>query len=62
MENNNSYNLMNQITQESKSLWRIKNHYENEATTPELKVFWEKLAQEKESYISEMKRFLKNEM
>lgn len=62
MQNNNSYNLMNQFTQESKSLWRIKNHYIGEAMSPELKVFWEKLAADKESHIAEMKQFLKNEM
>lgn len=62
MENNNSYNLMTQITQESKSLWRIQNHYVQEATNLELKAFWEKLAKDKESHITEMKAFLKAEM
>jgi hypothetical protein len=62
MEQNNTYNLMNQITQESKSLWRIKNTYEKEATSDELKAFWLKLAGEKEASIAMMKEFLKSEL
>lgn len=62
MEQNNTYNLMNQITQESKSLWRIKNTYEKEATSDELKAFWIKLAGEKEASIAAMKEFLKSEL
>ncbi|HWC57470.1 MAG TPA: hypothetical protein VG621_00750 [Candidatus Paceibacterota bacterium] len=53
---------MNQITQESKSLWRIRNHYIGEATSDEQKAFWTKLAQEKESLIEEMKNLLKAQM
>ena len=62
MENNTVYNLMTQITQESKSLWRIVNHYQKEASTTELQAFWDKLAKDKESQILEMKAFLKAEM
>jgi hypothetical protein len=62
MEQNNTYNLMNQITQESKSLWRIKNTYEKEAASDELKAFWLKLASEKEAAIAAMKGFLKSEL
>lgn len=53
---------MNQITQESKSLWRIKNNYLNESSSDEQKAFWTKLAEQKESLIEEMKNFLKAEM
>ena len=53
---------MNQITQESKSLWRIKNNYQKEAKNKDLKAFWTKLAKEKEAHLKEMKDFLKKEL
>lgn len=62
MEHNNTYNLMTQMTQESKSLWRIKNNYINEAETPEMKAFWTKLAEDKETHLKEMKVLLKIEL
>jgi len=62
MEHNNTYNLMNQITQESKSLWRIKKNYIKEAKSKDLKSFWTKLAKEKETHLKEMKAFLKSEL
>lgn len=62
MQNNNVYNLMNQITQESKSLWRIRNHYVGEATTEEQKALWTKLADQKEALIEELRTLLKAEM
>jgi hydrogenase maturation factor HypF (carbamoyltransferase family) len=60
MENNNVYNLMNQMTQESKSLWRIKNIYHTEAESEELKAFWMKQAEQKEQAITELKELIKN--
>ena len=59
MENNNTYNLMHQLTQESKSLWRIKNNYHNEASSEEEKSFWKKLESEKEAAIAELKSLIK---
>ena len=53
---------MNQITQESKSLWRIRNHYVGEATTEEQKALWTKLADQKEALIEELRTLLKAEM
>jgi hypothetical protein len=53
---------MTQMTQESKSLWRIKNDYIAEAQTEEMKAFWMKLAQEKEAHLAEMKALLKTEL
>lgn len=50
---------MHQLTQESKSLWRIKNNYLTEALTEEEKTFWNKLAQDKEAYIAELKSLIK---
>ena len=53
---------MTQMTQESKSLWRIKNNYITEAETEEMKAFWTKMAQEKEAHLKEMKALLKIEL
>ncbi len=62
METNNVYNLMHQLTQESKSLWRIKNNYQAEAVSDEENAFWMKLAQEKEATITELKELIKKAM
>lgn len=59
MENNHLYNLMHQLTQESKSLWRIKNNYTNESLSEEEKSFWTKLATDKETHITELKELIK---
>ena len=50
---------MNQMTQESKSLWRIKNIYHTEAESEELKTFWMKQAEQKETAIAELKELIK---
>lgn len=50
---------MHQLTQESKSLWRITNNYQNESLSEEEKVFWTKLAADKESHILELKALIK---
>jgi hypothetical protein len=60
MENNNVYNLMNQMTQESKSLWRIKNIYHTEAESEELKNFWLSQIEQKEQTIARLKELIKN--
>ena len=53
---------MNQMTQESKSLWRIKKNYLKEAKTKQMKAFWTKMAKDKESHLKEMKAMLKSEL
>lgn len=53
---------MTQMTQESKSLWRIKKEYLKEAKSKELKAFWTKLAKEKEAHLKQMKALLKIEL
>ena len=62
MEHNNTYNLMTQMTQESKSLWRIKKQYLKEAKSKALKDLWAKMAKEKELHLKEMKALLKAEL
>ncbi len=59
MESNNVYNLMHQLTQESKSLWRIKNNYQTEALSDEEKAFWMKLEADKEAHITELRTLIK---
>lgn len=50
---------MHQLTQESKSLWRIKNNYQTEALSEEEKAFWIKLAEDKEAHIAELRELIK---
>lgn len=62
MENNTVYNLMTQMTQESKSLWRIKNDYLAEADSDEVKAFWNALIIDKEKHITELRTLIKNSL
>ncbi len=62
MKNNNLYNLMTQLTQEARSLWRIKNEYQKDTKSKELKSFWKELAEEKEALIEDLKLIIKAEM
>ena len=62
MKNNNLYNLMTQLTQESRSLWRIKNEYVKDAKDKELKAFWKELAAEKEVLVEDLKMIIKAEL
>jgi hypothetical protein len=59
METNNVYNLMHQLTQESKSLWRIKNNYLDESASNEEKDFWMELEQDKEAHVEKLKELIK---
>lgn len=53
---------MNQMTQESKSLWRITKSYLKDARSKEMKAFWTKMAKDKESHLKEMKLLLTKEL
>ena len=53
---------MHQLTQESKSLWRITNNYQKEALGEEEQAFWTKLAADKEAHIVELKNLIKKAM
>ncbi len=60
MLRNNIFNLMNQLVQESKSIWRIKNEYMQEAVgNDELMALWKRLENEKEAAVDEMNKILK---
>ncbi|MFA5934080.1 MAG: hypothetical protein WC795_02560 [Candidatus Paceibacterota bacterium] len=63
MIHNNLHNLMTQMTTESKSLWRIKNHYVKDAEeSPEAQTFWKKMIEDKEAHIKELKELIKKEL
>lgn len=54
---------MTQLTQESRSLWRIKNEYKKDAgKNKELAEFWKEVAAEKEMLIEDLKAVIKAEM
>lgn len=59
-ETNTLYNLMLQYTVESRSLWRIKNHYPTDAEgDAEAISFWQKMVAEKEAHLAEIKNLIK---
>lgn len=60
---NHIYDLMNQIVQESQSLWRIKTKYKgNAADSEELVEFWEKMEKDKEEHIEELEELIIQEL
>lgn len=63
MLENEVYNLMNQLVQEHKSLWRIKNHYQSESgDCVDCKDFWKKMEDDKTSHIEELTSLVKNHL
>ena len=57
------YDLMNQMVQESKTLWRIKMHYkENAKECPKCQALWKRLEKEKESNLKELESLLKEHL
>lgn len=56
MKDNTTYNLMLQLVEESKSLWRIENEYIEDASDDEdARALWEAMAAEKEARIAELR-------
>lgn len=61
MFGNHLYNLVNQLAQEHKSLWRIKKMYKGDAgDCTECKTFWDKMEKDKEDYVEELKGLIKS--
>jgi hypothetical protein len=59
MLDNNMYNLMAQITEESQSLWRIKNSYKKDSGgCKECMDFWIKLEKDKEEHIKQLEKLI----
>lgn len=60
---NHLYNLMEQIVEESKSLWRIKKRYTQDASDcARCLPFWDKLEKDKEDHIRELEELIKTHM
>ena len=60
MFDNHFYNLMAQIVEEHKSLWRIKNMYKKDASgCNQCQAFWDKLEKDKEDHIRELEEIIK---
>jgi hypothetical protein len=54
---------MEQIVDESKSLWRIKNTYKKDASDcSECMAFWGKLEEDKEDHIKELQDLIKTHL
>ena len=59
MFDNNAYNLLMQLTQEHKTLWRIKNEYKVDAAgCPECHEFWDRMEKEGEQRIARLDELL----
>lgn len=55
MLSNSAYNLMEQLTQENQSLWRIKNNYKKDsANDQEAMEFWNYLEKDKVEHIKRL--------
>jgi hypothetical protein len=60
LTDNNTYNLMEQLTTENKSLWRIKNYYKNDAKMDnESKQLWNFIEKDKEEVVKLLTEKLK---
>ncbi|MFO8011566.1 MAG: hypothetical protein R6U89_12300 [Dehalococcoidia bacterium] len=63
MLDNNLYNLMEQMTKENQSLWRIKNDYLKDASgCEECQAFWQKMIKDKEEHVEELGKLIKSHM
>lgn len=63
MLDNHVYNLLKQLEVEHKSLWRIKNHYLDEAgACAECNAFWKKMEKDKEEHVTELTALLKKHL
>lgn len=52
MLDNNTYNLMEQLLIENRSLWRIKNNYKNDAALDdETRQLWSRIEKDKEEIV-----------
>lgn len=59
MIRNNAFNLMNQLVQESKSVWRIKNEYMKEAVGSEdIMSIWKEMEKTKDEQITKLQALI----
>lgn len=60
MVRNNLFNMMNQLVQESKSVWRIKNQYMQEAVgSDDMMNLWKEIEKAKEDHIAKLQALIK---
>jgi hypothetical protein len=62
MLENHVYNLMMQLVQENKSLWRINEHYMNDSDCDSCREFWENLAAQKSENIRDLEMLISEHM
>ncbi len=63
MLDNHTHNLMSQLVEENKSLWRIKKHYLTDSEgCSDCKAFWEKMKKDKEDHIRELADLIKKHL
>jgi hypothetical protein len=60
MLNDHIYNLLAQLSEEHKSLWRMKNQYLKDAgDCADCQAFWKKMVADKENHIEELMQLFK---
>jgi hypothetical protein len=62
MLDNNTYDLMEQLLIENKSLWRIKNNYKSDATDNETRQLWNAIEKDKEELVGMLQEKLKERL
>jgi acid phosphatase class B len=63
MLSDHEYDLINQLVQESQSLWRIKNTYKTDSMhCDKCLKFWEKMEKTKEANIEELTELIKEHL
>lgn len=63
MYDNHTYNLLEQLSEELKSLWRIKNNYKKDAgNCDKCKDFWPGLETQKEKNVETLTELLKTHL
>ncbi len=63
MLDNNTYDLMEQLLVENKSLWRIKNNYKNDASMDqEAKQLWNVIEKDKEELVQMLSEKLRERL
>ena len=52
--NNHDFNIINQLVEEQKSLWRIEHHYVNEARDEDEREQWKTIQENKKATIEQL--------
>lgn len=63
MLNNHAYDLLAQLTEEHKSLWRMREMYESDSDRcPQCQEFWQQMEEQKLRNVAELEEMLKNHL